>query len=561
MTHRTIAAALLSMFAAAPVMGQEANLEFDDGVGRWSTVLDGVMGGRSTGRISQDEKGLLRFTGELSLKNNGGFSSIRTAVPQGTFAGKEGLAFRVKGDGRRYQFDVRCSDVRLMAGSFQVKFDTKAGEWMTLEIPFRDFKLYNFGELVDGAPRLRPERVESIGFTLADKKEGPFAFEVDWVRPLGGTASDNAASLGAVAEKAGLTTLLSLVKAAGLELPKGERVTIFAPTNDAFAKLPKEKVEFLTSEKGKATLTAILRHHVVASSIESPALLARRRVVALSGQSLKIDADALTVGGAKVLATDVGFDGGLVHVIDSVLVPELRTITEIAKQEPRLSSLVKALVAADLASQFGDRNPGPWTVLAPTDEAFAALGEEAFRELAANPDRLRAILAAHVIPGAIRRSDMPAMGKARTLGGASIRLGLDNGAVTAGGATIVVADIEAANGVIHLIDRVIVPESSPEPMSPMPAIDPARVAALIELAIERGAPMFNAGDVAACAAIYEVAVTSIVELGGPSLPATSRDALVEAIESARRERDPSERAWIFRRAMDKAYSRATAGTD
>jgi hypothetical protein len=73
--------------------------------------------------------------------------------------------------------------------------------------------------------------------------------------------------------------------------------------------------------------------------------------------------------------------------------------------------------------------------------------------------------------------------------------------------------------------------------------------------------MFNAGDVAACAAIYEVTVTSIVELGGASLPPTSRDALVEAIESARRERDASERAWIFRRAMDKAYSRATAGTD
>ncbi len=560
MTSRSLAA-LVSMLAAAPAIAQEANLEFNDGTGRWSTVLDGVMGGRSTGRISQEDPGILRFTGELSLKNNGGFSSIRTGVPQGIFAGAEGMTFRVKGDGRRYQFDIRCSDVRLMAGSFQVKFDTKAGEWTTLEFPFREFRLYNFGELVDGAPRLRSERIESIGFTLADKKEGPFAFEVDWVRPLGGAGSGGGQSLGSVAEKAGLTTLLSLVKAAGLELPKGERVTIFAPTNDAFAKLPKEKVEFLTSEKGKATLAAVLRHHVVASSIESPALLARRRVVALSGQSLAIDADALTVGGAKVLATDVGFDGGIVHVIDTVLVPELRTITEIAKQEPRLSSLVKALVAADLASQFGDRNPGPWTILAPVDEAFGALGDKAFEELAANPDRLRAVLAAHVIPGSIRRSDMPAMGKARTLGGASVKLALDNGQVTAGGARIIVADIEAANGVIHLIDRVITPEAPSEGMSPMPGIDPAKVAAIIELAIERGAPMFNAGDVAACAAIYEVAITSILELGGGSIPALTREVLADAIAEARREADASERAWIFRRAMDKAYSRATAGTD
>jgi transforming growth factor-beta-induced protein len=561
MTFRSLAAAFLMMFTHSFAMAQQANLEFDDGTGRWSTVLDGVMGGRSTGRISQEEPGILRFTGELSLKNNGGFSSIRTSVPQGTFTGKEGLTFRVRGDGRRYQFDVRCSDVRLMAGGYQVKFDTKAGEWTTVEIPFREFRLFNFGEAVDNAPKLRPDRIESIGFTLADKKEGPFAIDVDWVRPLGGSNAQGAAPLAAVAEKAGLTTLLSLVKAAGLELPAGGRVTIFAPTNDAFAKLPKEKVEFLTSEKGKATLATILRHHVVASSLESPALLSRRRIVALSGQSLLIDADALTVGGAKIIATDVGFDGGIVHVIDTVLVPELRTIAEIASQEPRLSSLVKALAAADLTSQFGERNPGPWTVLAPVDEAFKALGDGAFKDLAANPDRLRAVLAAHVIPGAIRRSEMPAMGKARTLGGGGVRFSLDKGAVTAGGATIIVADIEAANGVIHLIDRVIKPEASTETMAAAQAVDPAKIASIIEAAIERGAPMFNAGDTAACAAIYEVAVMSIVELAGPSLPQASREALTEALETVRRERDASERAWTLRRAMDKVYARVSGGAN
>ena len=70
---------------------QSFRLDFQDGVGAWSTVLDGVMGGRSTGRVSQPEPGMLRFSGELSLENNGGFSQMRTAVREGALDGAEGL--------------------------------------------------------------------------------------------------------------------------------------------------------------------------------------------------------------------------------------------------------------------------------------------------------------------------------------------------------------------------------------------------------------------------------------------------------------------------------------
>ncbi|MEY3143383.1 MAG: hypothetical protein RLY21_1876, partial [Planctomycetota bacterium] len=90
--------AALLLCTASPASAQSgpaANLEFESGTKGWQTVLDGVMGGRSTGRIAAGEGGTLRFTGELSLENNGGFSQIRTAVPEGTFSGKTGLVLRV----------------------------------------------------------------------------------------------------------------------------------------------------------------------------------------------------------------------------------------------------------------------------------------------------------------------------------------------------------------------------------------------------------------------------------------------------------------------------------
>lgn len=133
---------------------QPVNLEFDAGVAGWRTVLDGVIGAIHRRLVTQPEAGILRFSGELSLENNGGFSQTQTTVPEALLKDAIGIEARVRGDGRTYQFDVRCSDVRMMAGSFQTKFDTVAGEWVTLRLPFEDFRLYSFGRLVPNAPKL-----------------------------------------------------------------------------------------------------------------------------------------------------------------------------------------------------------------------------------------------------------------------------------------------------------------------------------------------------------------------------------------------------------------------
>ena len=538
-----------------------ANLEFDSGVKGWQTVLDGVMGGRSTGRIAAGEGGTLRFTGELSLENNGGFSQIRTAVPEGTYAGTTGLIMRVKGDGRSYQCDIRSSRLRLMAGGYQSVFKTKVGEWTEVEIPFDQCVANSFGQRMRNAPALDPASIESVGITLADKQEGPFAIEVDWIRPIGAARAEQAStnSLAAVATKANLTTLLSLVKAAELELPKDAKLTIFAPTNEAFAKLPREQVEFLTSAKGKPALQAILKHHVVAQSLESSALLDRRRLKALSGQSLEVDPAALTVDGARLVATDVAFDGGLVHVIDSVMVPELRSIEEIVAQDERFATLRAAIGAAGLGPQLGAENSGPWTVLAPSNDAFAKIPADALKALLADRPALTAVLAAHVLPTAIRRDEMLAQGSARTLmGDGTVAFALESGAITVEGARIEVADIEAANGVIHIIDRVLPARSAATAAAPAAPASPQRAqraAAVLELAIERGVPRFNAGDTSSCAALYELAIASVVLLGEGAVSADAMAELAKALEQGASHEDASERAWIYRRAMDRVLER------
>jgi uncharacterized surface protein with fasciclin (FAS1) repeats len=542
----------------------EPNLEFDGGTAGWQTVLDGVMGGLSTGRITEGDGGTLRFSGELSLENNGGFSQIRTSVPEGTFAGATGLLLRVKGDGRTYQCDIRSSRLRLMAGGYQQTFRTKAGEWLEVEVPFEKCVANSFGQRLRNAPELDAASIESVGITLADKQEGPFAIEVDWIRPAGKQAAGqpSAGSLSAVATKANLTTLLALVKAAELELPKDAKLTIFAPTNDAFAALPKEKVEFLTSAEGKPTLQLILRHHVVAQPLASAALLDRRRVKALSGQSLEVDAGALTVDGARLAAADVPFDGGLVHVIDAVMLPELRSIEEIVAEDARFATLRAAIDAAGLGPQLGARNPGPWTLLAPSNEAFAAIPADALQALLADRPALTAVLAAHVLPTAIRREEMLSQGSARTLmGDGTVDFALASGAITVDGARIEVADIEAANGIIHVIDRVLAAKGGANATASAPAAPAQRAmqaAAVLELAIERGVPRFNAGDAASCAALYELAIASVALLGADAIGPGTKAELTEALDRGSKHQDMAERAWIYRRAMDRALDEARA---
>ncbi|MHC5002147.1 MAG: CIA30 family protein [Planctomycetota bacterium] len=555
----TVATAATAAIASLALAAQSRStapfeLSFAEGADGWRVVVDGVMGGRSTGRIESGDGGTLRFTGTLSLENNGGFSQIRRSVPGGVFAGADGVDLRVRGDGRTYTFNVRCTNARVMAGGFQADFATNDGGWTDVRLPFSAFRLYSFGRAVAGAPELAPELIESIGVTLADKQAGPFRLEIDRIAAFtdaGAAPGAMADDLESVARSAGLTTLLELVAAAELELPAEGRFTIFAPTNDAFAALPAEQVQVLLRAENRQLLRTVLAQHVVPMALSSAALLDRRAVDTLAGQRLAIDPEAIAVGGSALVATDVAFDRGVVHVIDSVLLPESRSIAELAAADGRFALLLRAVEAAGLAGQLGPGN-GPWTVLAPTDDAFAALPAGALEALLepGNRDRLVEILALHVIPGRVYRKDLLAVGTASTLANAPVTFAVEDGRLLAGGAGIVAADIQASNGVVHVIDRVILPAQPAETPAPAsPAI------AMIERAVSIGAPLYNEGNAEACAVVYQITIESLLTLAPDRLARDTRRRLERSLVEASRQPDRREQAWIYRRAMDDAYAR------
>ncbi len=141
----------------------------------WRTVLDGVMGGLSTGEIDLRDDALV-FTGETSLRNNGGFSSIRCELPQGTFAEADAIKMRVRGDGRKWIVGTR-KGTQMGGDSYWTRFNTEDGEWQTLTIPIRDMERHFFGQRLSG--RITPEEVRGLEFYMYDKKAGPFSLEID----------------------------------------------------------------------------------------------------------------------------------------------------------------------------------------------------------------------------------------------------------------------------------------------------------------------------------------------------------------------------------------------
>jgi monofunctional biosynthetic peptidoglycan transglycosylase len=148
-------------------------------VERWQIVVDGVMGGRSTGALSQKDDNLV-FYGETSLRNNGGFSSIRARVPAGAMAGYDALRIRVKGDGRTYIIGASSQSGR--GDSYWTRFETTPEEWVTVTVPVREMVRQYFGNPIRG--QLQPAGVRGLEFYIYDKEEGPFRLEVAQIEAI-----------------------------------------------------------------------------------------------------------------------------------------------------------------------------------------------------------------------------------------------------------------------------------------------------------------------------------------------------------------------------------------
>jgi transforming growth factor-beta-induced protein len=524
----------------------------------WRVVDDGVMGGRSQGNAAFAKSGILSFSGELSLENNGGFSSMRTGDLDLDLSDSDGLAVRVKGDGRTYQLRLG-SDARYrgMEVSFMAEFPTEKGKWTEVRVPFTDFTGSFRGRTLKNEV-LNTARIQRIGLLLADKKAGPFKLEVDWIRAYGGGSGSGTIVDQAVADGRFKTLAAALTEAGLVELLQGEGpFTVFAPTDSAFAKLPEGTVESLLKPENRDQLQAILKYHVSPGATRLAAALDAGSAATAQGGSLEIAfrEGQVRVNDAAILDADLEGSNGVIHVIDSVLLPpEPAATTDIlgvARSAGNFSTLIAALEAAGLASVL--QGEGPFTVLAPTDEAFAALPEGTVEALLKeeNLEQLKSVLTFHAFAGRISAGDALNAKSAKTLNGQPVGFAIEDGLLKVNGATIRSTDISCDNGIIHVIDAVLLPskgggskcggsEASTDPME------------LIQDAIERGVPIFNHGDHKRCAEIYRACLETLS--CDRQIDAEMREALKKVLEHADGEHiTDRKRAWIYRGALDSVY--------
>ncbi len=271
------------------------------------------------------------------------------------------------------------------------------------------------------------------------------------------TATAEKSSIVETAVKAGtFNTLVAAVKAAGLvEALEGEGpFTVFAPSDEAFAKLPEGTVAALLENKEK--LSSILLYHVVPGKVMAKDAMKLNSAKTLFGQDLAIEAgEGVTVGGAKVVKTDIECSNGVIHVIDSVMMP--KDIVGIAAGSADFSTLVAAVKAAGLVETL--QGDGPFTVFAPTNAAFAKIPAATLADLLKpeNKAKLQAILTYHVVSGKVLAKDVVGMKSAKSVQGGEIDIAAKGGNVTVDGAKVTATDIIALNGVIHVIDTVIMP--------------------------------------------------------------------------------------------------------
>jgi transforming growth factor-beta-induced protein len=253
------------------------------------------------------------------------------------------------------------------------------------------------------------------------------------------------------------TTLAAALGAADLvETLQGEGpFTVFAPTDDAFAALPAGTVEALLNDI--PALTDILLYHVVPGRLFAADVLAEETLPTAQGKNLMVSLDMgnAYVNDSQIIITDILTSNGVIHVIDAVMVPQL-DIVETAVADGRFTTLAAALTAADLIGTL--KGEGPFTVFAPTDDAFAALPAGTVEALLNDIPALTDILLYHVVSGKVMAEDVVTLESAETVLGQSVTIRVENGNVYINNAQVIITDIETYNGVIHVIDTVLLPQ-------------------------------------------------------------------------------------------------------
>lgn len=321
----------------------------------------------------------------------------------------------------------------------------------------------------------------------------------DESNPMTSAAPETQLDIVQTADKAGnFTTLLAAAEAADLvEALKGEGpLTVFAPTDDAFAALPEGTVEALLLDID--ALTAILTYHVVPGAVTAGEVVKLSSAPTLNGSNLTITVTGdgkVMIDDANVIVTDIETSNGIIHVIDAVMIPpvtvsaregagsaatswisgrysfgggwiaqairggKLQWLTKrlslyTVARLSGLPTLTTAVKAAGLRRTL--MLGGPFTLFGPTEEAFAALPAGTVEALLKDPETLSNILLYHVVAGVVKAADVVKLTEATMANGQTVSISVGDG-VMINDANVIVVDIPARNGVIHIIDGVLIP--------------------------------------------------------------------------------------------------------
>lgn len=285
---------------------------------------------------------------------------------------------------------------------------------------------------------------------------------------LGALAQANIAQV--VASRSDLSLLSEALGKADLTstLSAGGPYTLFAPNNDAFTALLGElgtTKDALFADK--TLLAAVLKYHVLNATVRKADIPSGKAIEPVGGGFFKIEAQGsgarITDGRNRVtniIATDVPAQNGVIHIVDRVLLPANKDIVQTAQGVPSLSILVEAVAAAGLVTTL--KGPGPLTVFAPSNDAFVALLSElgiTKDALLADKALLTQVLTYHVLPKRVLKAEVPLNAPIATVQGQSIVINSSLQIIDQRGRTsgISATDIFTTNGVVHLIDKVLLP--------------------------------------------------------------------------------------------------------
>jgi len=273
-----------------------------------------------------------------------------------------------------------------------------------------------------------------------------------------------------VSAGANFTLLKSAVVKAGLAttLSSAGPYTVFAPTDAAFAAsgVTSDVIASLSADQ----LKAILLYHTLGSKVLAASVPAgpNAKVVTAGGDSIFVtnNVSGVFVNGIKVTQADILASNGVIHTIGKVLLPPVGNIVQVASSDTTFSFLVAAVVRASTGSTNVAAvlsSGGIFTVFTPTNNAFRAAGFATIDAInAADPATLTTILTYHVIPGRVFSSDLTEGAQPVTVNGGKVTISLSSGATVKGNSNttasnIVAANIMASNGVVHVIDQVLLP--------------------------------------------------------------------------------------------------------